>query len=148
MGVKLTQPIKELCYNYEDKCTLEEGKEESVIIGIKHYRQLQQKELILNRNSWFIYISDIDDFDKFFDDPTQRIENLTSNGGEIEIKPKRDTGVIVRVEDLKGSKITFEINISSKVDEGYSTLESLVGGNEYHIVPRDNYSKKALILYK
>lgn len=141
-GKSLTQPIKELCYNYEDKCTLEEGKEESVIIGIKHYRQLQQKELILNRNSWFIYISDIDDFDKFFDDPTQRIENLTSNGGEIEIKPKRDTGVIVRVEDLKGSKITFEINISSKVDEGYSTLESLVGGNEYHIVPRDNYSKK------
>lgn len=142
VGKSLTQPIKELCYNYEDKCTLEEGKEGSVIIGIKHYRQLQQKELILNRNSRFIYISDIDDFDKFFDDPTQRIENLTSNGGEIEIKPKRDTGVIVRVEDLKGSKITFEINISSKVDEGYSTLESLVGGNEYHIVPRDNYSKK------
>lgn len=50
-GKSLTQPIKELCYNYEDKCTLEEGKEGSVIIGIKHYRQLQQKELILNRNS-------------------------------------------------------------------------------------------------
>lgn len=50
-GKSLTQPIKELCYNYEDKCTLEEGKEGSVIIEIKHYRQLQQKELILNRNS-------------------------------------------------------------------------------------------------
>lgn len=125
---------------------MEEGEKVSEIISFNENVGTDQKELILNKNSLFKDIADIHkselNLDIFSYPPYHNINNLTSNGGEIEIEHKNVGGILLSVDELNGNEITFKINVSSSANAGYLTLENFLNGNYNQDLSMDYYLAK------